>query len=326
MNILVTGGAGYVGSVVAEELVRQGHKAIVFDNLSKGHKGAVSPGAQLIIGDLRESKDLEKAFSKFKIDAVMHMAADTVVEHSMIDPKSCFQNNVIGSINLLDFMVKNGVLKIIFSSSAAVYGNPQGIPIEEDHPKNPVNPYGDSKLMFENILGWYGSAYGLKHISLRYFNAAGASELLGADHRPATLLIPNVLKAALNKKNPVSIFGYDYPTKDGTCIRDYVHIVDIARAHTLALRKLEELSGRAYNLGSSDGYSVLDVIEVARSVTKVEIPVKICSRRAGDPAAIVASSSRAKAELGWKPEFTEIETIIDSAWRWMKNHPNGYGD
>ena len=326
MNILVTGGAGYVGSVVAEELVRQGHKAIVFDNLSKGHKGAVSPGAQLIIGDLRESKDLEKAFSKFKIDAVMHMAADTVVEHSMIDPKSCFQNNVIGSINLLDFMVKNGVLKIIFSSSAAVYGNPQGIPIEEDHPKNPVNPYGDSKLMFENILGWYGSAYGLKHISLRYFNAAGASELLGADHRPATLLIPNVLKAALNKKNPVSIFGYDYPTKDGTCIRDYVHIVDIARAHTLALRKLEELSGRVYNLGSSDGYSVLDVIEVARSVTKVEIPVKICSRRAGDPAAIVASSSRAKAELGWKPEFTEIETIIDSAWRWMKNHPNGYGD
>ena len=326
MDILVTGGAGYVGSVVTEELVKQGHRAIVFDNLSRGHRGAVSPEAQLIIGDIREVKDLEKAFSKFKIDAVMHMAADTVVEYSMINPKGCFQNNVIGGVNLLDAMIKHGVLKIIFSSSAAVYGDPQGIPIEEDHPKNPVNPYGDSKLMFEHILGWYGSAYGLKHISLRYFNAAGASELLGADHRPATLLIPNVLKVALNKKNPVSIFGYDYPTKDGTCIRDYVHIVDIARAHTLALRKLEELSGRAYNLGSSDGYSVLEVIEVARSVTKVEIPVKICSRRAGDPAAIVASSSRAKAELGWKPEFTEIETIIDSAWRWMKNHPNGYED
>ena len=326
MDILVTGGAGYVGSVVTEELVKQGHRAIVFDNLSRGHRGAVSSEAQLIIGDIREVKDLEKAFSKFKIDAVMHMAADTVVEYSMINPKGCFQNNVIGGVNLLDAMIKHGVLKIIFSSSAAVYGDPQGIPIEEDHPKNPVNPYGDSKLMFEHILGWYGSAYGLKHISLRYFNAAGASELLGADHRPATLLIPNVLKVALNKKNPVSIFGYDYPTKDGTCIRDYVHIVDIARAHILALRKLEELSGRAYNLGSSDGYSVLEVIEVARSVTKVEIPVKICSRRAGDPAAIVASSSRAKAELGWKPEFTEIETIIDSAWRWMKNHPNGYED
>ena len=326
MDILVTGGAGYVGSVVTEELVRQGHRAIVFDNLSKGHKGAVSPGAVLVIGDIREGKDLEKTFSKFKIDAVMHMAADTVVEYSMIDPKRCFQNNVIGSMNLLNAMVKHGVLKIIFSSSAAVYGDPNSIPIEEEHPKNPINPYGDSKLMFEHILGWYGRAYGLKHISLRYFNAAGASERLGADQHPTTLLIPNVLEAALNKDNPVSIFGDDYPTKDGTCIRDYVHIVDIARAHILALNRLEELSGRAYNLGSSGGYSVLDVVGVARRVTKVDIPVEICPRRAGDPVAIIASSSRAKAELGWKPEFTGIEAIIDSAWRWMKRHPNGYED
>jgi UDP-glucose 4-epimerase len=180
--------------------------------------------------------------------------------------------------------------------------------------------------MFEHILGWYGGAYGLKHISLRYFNAAGASERLGADQHPATLLIPNVLEAALNKDNPVSVFGDDYPTKDGTCIRDYVHIVDIARAHILALNRLEELSGRAYNLGSSGGYSVMDVIEVARRVTRVDIPVEICPRRAGDPVAIIASSSRAKAELGWKPEFTGIEAIIDSAWRWMKRHPNGYED
>jgi UDP-glucose 4-epimerase len=326
MNILVTGGAGYVGSIVTEELIKLGHDVIVFDNLSTGHRKAVSPRAELVIGDIRNSKDLDQTFSKYEIDAVMHMAADTVVECSMIDPKRFFHNNVIGGIDLLDAMIKYGILKIIFSSSAAIYGNPQSIPIEEDHPKNPVNAYGDSKLMFEHILWWYGQAYGLTHISLRYFNAAGASERLGADQHPANLLIPSVLKAALNKDHPVSIFGDDYPTKDGTCIRDYVHVLDIARAHISALNKLDKLIGKAYNLGSSSGYSVLDIIDVARKVTKADIHIDICPRRAGDPVSIVASSKLAKAELGWKPELSNIEDIISSAWLWTKKHPIGYED
>jgi UDP-glucose 4-epimerase len=221
-------------------------------------------------------------------------------------------------------MLKYSVNKLIFSSSAAVYGEPETTPIGEDHPKTPVNSYGDSKLMFEHILAWYGKAYGLKHVSVRYFNAAGASNRLGEDHRPETHLIPRVLKAALAGNSPVTVFGTDYPTKDGSCIRDYVHVLDIARAHMLALERLDSLSGRVYNLGNGEGYSVIEVVETARRVTGVDIPVKTDPRRPGDPAVLVASSGRAESELGWKPDFTELDSIIESAWNWMRQHPDGY--
>ena len=324
MNILVTGGAGYVGSVVVEELLKQGYEVIVLDNLQQGHQGAILPEAKLAIADICDARALDQVFRGYQIDAVMHMAAETVVEYSMTDPKRYFHNNIVGGINLLDTMLKYQVDKFIFSSSAAIYGEPQGTPIEEDHPKLPVNSYGESKLMFEHILKWYGRAYGLKHISFRYFNAAGATGLLGECHLPETHLIPNILKAALEKSNPVSIFGTDYPTKDGSCIRDYVHVIDIAQAHILALEKIDGLSSKAYNLGNGEGYSVLEVLEAARKVTGAEIPVKICPRRAGDPAVLVASSTRARKELGWKPEFPGPETIIESAWMWMKRYPKGY--
>lgn len=323
MDILVTGGAGYVGSIVTEELLREAHKVIVLDNLQQGHKGAVLPEAEFVRVDICDAKALDDVFRRFKIDAVMHMAAETVVEYSITDPKRYFHNNVVGGINLLDTMLKHNAHKFIFSSSAAVYGEPANTPIGEDDPKVPVNSYGESKLMFEHILDWYGKAYGLKHISLRYFNAAGASKRLGEDHQPETHLIPNVLKAALNKNSPVAIFGADYPTKDGSCVRDYVHVVDIARAHHLALERIENLSG-VYNLGNGEGYSVLEVVETARKVTGINISTEVHPKRVGDPAVLVASSSRAKSELGWKPIYPELKNIIESAWNWMSKHPNGY--
>lgn len=324
MNVLVTGGAGYVGSIVVEELLRQAHKVIVLDNLQLGHREAVLPEAEFALADICDAQALDDVFRRFKVDAVMHMAAETVVESSVTDPKRYFKNNIVGGINLLDTMLKHDVHKLVFSSSAAVYGEPQSIPIEEGHPKVPVNSYGESKLMFERILAWYGKAYGLKHISLRYFNAAGASELLGEDHQPETHLVPNVLKAALNNDNPVPIFGTDYPSKDGSCIRDYIHVVDIAQAHILALEKLKKLSDRVYNLGNGEGYSVLEVVNRAKKITGVDIPVRISPRRLGDPAILVASSARAKSDLAWKPKFPELESIIESAWDWMRKHPNGY--
>jgi UDP-glucose 4-epimerase len=324
MNILVTGGAGYVGSIVTEMLLEKGHKVIVFDNLEQGHRRAVLPEAELAIGDICDAEALEGVFHRFQIDAVMHMAAETVVEYSMTDPKRYFHNNLVGGINLLDTMLKHDACKFIFSSSAAVYGEPQSVPIAEDHPKIPVNAYGESKLMFETILRWYGKAYGIKHISLRYFNAAGATELLGEDHHPETHLIPNVLRAALDKNSMVNMFGTDYPTKDGSCIRDYVHVIDIAQAHVLALASLDGLTGKAYNLGSGRGYSVLEVVDTARKVTGCEIRSEISPRRPGDPAVLVASSSRARAELGWQPKCPKLESTIESAWKWMRKHPNGY--
>ena len=323
MNILVTGGAGYVGSVVTKELVKQRHRVIVLDNLQQGHREAVPSGSELIVADIHKAEVLDKAFHQAKIDAVMHMAVESVVEYSLTDPRRYFQSNIIGGIKLLDSMLKYGISKLIFSSSAAVYGEPHNVPITEDHPQMPLNAYGESKLIFERILKWYGRAYGLKHISLRYFNAAGATEHLGEDHRPETHLIPNVLKAAL-KNSPVTIFGTDYPTKDGSCIRDYVHVIDIAEAHVSALEKVDELSGGSYNLGNGDGYSVLQVMAEARRVTKIEIPSRVSRRRLGDPAVLVASSDRARAELGWKPKFSDLETIIQSAWQWLREHPDGY--
>ena len=324
MNVLVTGGAGYVGSIVAEGLLEQHHNVIILDNLQQGHRGAILPGAEFVLGDICDAEVLDGVFRRYKIDATMHLAAETVVEYSVTDPRRYFQTNVVGSINLLDTMLKRDVHEIIFSSSAAVYGGPVETPIGEDHPKNPVNSYGESKLIFERILAWYGRAYGLKHISLRYFNAAGASNRLGEHHYPETHLIPNVLRAALDKNRPVAIFGADYPTKDGCCIRDYIHILDIAQAHILALEKIEGRSGKVYNLGSELGYSVNEVIKTAGRVTGVDIPTAVQPGRSGDPAVLVASSKLAQDELGWKPRFSELESIIESAWTWMKEHPQGY--
>lgn len=324
MRVLVTGGAGYVGSVVAEELVAQGHSVAVVDNLQQGHRDAVPAEAELITVDIRRSEVLDELFSETHFDAVMHMAAETVIEYSVTDPGRCFRDNIIGGINLLDSMLKHDVRKLIFSSSAAVYGEPESTPIEESHPLRPVNAYGESKLIFERILKWYGQAYDLKHISFRYFNAAGSSQQRGEDHHPETHLIPNVLSAALNNDSQVKIFGVDYPTKDGACIRDYIHVIDIARAHLLGLEKVDQFSGRAYNLGNGAGYSVLEIIAAAEKVTGAKIRTITCPRREGDPAVLIASSKQAAADLGWKVKFPDINTIIDSAWQWRRKHPDGY--
>ena len=324
MKILVTGGAGYVGSVVAEELVKQGYEVVVLDNLQQGHREAVPEGAEFVQADISDRTATVQVFQRHTIDAVMHMAAETVIEYSMSDPKRFFHSNLVCPLELLEVMFEHDVHKLIFSSTAAVYGIPTVTPIEEGHSKIPVNSYGESKLMFERILEWYGKAYGLRYISLRYFNAAGASETLGEDHHPETHLIPNILKAALGTNSLVNIFGTDYPTKDGTCVRDYVHVTDIARAHILALKNLDVMSGKAYNLGNGEGYSVLEVAETARRITGANIATKMCPRRPGDPAALVASSRLVSKELGWKPEFPDLGSIVETAWRWQRKHPKGY--
>jgi UDP-glucose 4-epimerase len=324
MRVLVTGGAGYVGSAVSSELLRAGHEVTVLDNLQQGHEQAVPREAQFVLGDICRPAALGRLFRQLRIDAVMHMAAETVVEYSTTDPKRYFQTNVTGGANLLNIMLKHDIHRLVFSSTAAVYGEPQTVPIPEDHPKSPINAYGLSKLMFEQILDWYGRAYGLKHVSFRYFNAAGAAKGLGEDHRPETHLVPNVLKAALEKK-PVSVFGSDYPTADGSCVRDYIHVVDIARAHILALEKIDLFSGRVYNLGNQQGYSVKDVIHTAEEVTGIKIGVRVGPRRSGDPAVLVASSSLAGTELGWRPQYPGLKSIISSAWDWTSTHPRGYG-
>lgn len=324
MSVLVTGGAGYVGSVVAETLLKSGYEVIVLDNLQQGHREAVPHDARFIVGDIGDEDLLEAVFRRNRIEAVMHMAAETVVEYSMTDPRRYFHNNIIGGITLLDAMLKHGTNKIIFSSSASVYGEPHHVPIPEDHPKKPVNSYGETKFMFEKTLKWYGRAYGLKYISFRYFNAAGASDERGEDHEPETHLIPNILKAALMRDRPVEVYGTDYATKDGSCVRDYVHVGDIARAHMLGLQKIDSFSGHAYNLGNGDGYSVMQVIAAVAKVTGAKLFLKFRPRRTGDPAVLVASSEKARAELGWKPQNTDIHSIIESAWAWTKMHPTGY--
>jgi len=327
MNVLTTGAAGYIGSIVTDELIKEGHSVIALDNLEQGHREAVVPQALFIQADLGDSDKLNQIFMNNKIEAVMHLAAVTEVAESISDPGKYFQTNLVYSINLLRTMLNYDVNKLVFSSSAAVYGNPKGIPIKENAPTVPVNPYGESKLMFEKILHWYGNACNLNFISLRYFNAAGASGSFGEDHEPETHLIPNILKVALGHCDCVTVFGTDYPTEDGSCIRDYIHVLDIAKAHIQALKHLSSKKiNKAYNLGNGMGFSVFEVIETASKVTGFRIPVVNHPRRQGDPPALIAGSILAKEELGWEPEYCRLETIIQSAWEWQWDNPKGCSD
>lgn len=320
MQVLVTGGAGYIGSVVSEELVNDGHHVVVYDDLSKGHRDAVVDGAAFVQGSLLDDARLRQTINDNQIDAVIHMAAFSLVGESCEAPAKYYHNNVLAGLVLLDVMRECGVRKIVFSSTAATYGEPESQPIFETAPANPTNPYGETKLAFERTMHWYEQAYGLRYASLRYFNAAGASEKCGEDHDPESHLIPITLQAAAGKRTHVEIYGDDYPTPDGTCIRDYIHVIDLARAHILSLDVLNERSA-IYNLGcGGDGYSVREVIETARRVTGKEIPVRIGPRRAGDPAVLIASSDKIKSELGWQPKFQDLEVIVESAWKWFLNH------
>ncbi len=325
-NILVVGGAGYIGSYMCKYLSKHGYQPIVLDSLVYGHREAVKWGP-FFEGTMSNADLLNRIFSTYQVSAVMHFAAFCYVGESVTEPAKYYRNNVSSPLTLLETMREQKVNNFIFSSSCATYGEPLEIPISEAHPQHPINPYGRTKLMVEQMLADFGNAYGLKSVSLRYFNAAGADPEgeLGEDHQPETHIIPLVLQTALGQRESVSIFGDDYPTKDGTCIRDYIHIADLAQAHLLALEKLlDGMSGGQYNLGNGDGHSVKEVIETAGKITGMTIPSKITERRAGDPAVLIGSSQKAMRELGWKPEFASLETIIETAWNWHKNHPGGY--
>ena len=320
----MTGGAGYIGSVVTEELLRNRHDVVVYDNLQKGHRQAVVAPAQFVHADLADKAKLEETLSAHRIDAVIHMAADSLVGESCEQPAKYYKNNVVAGLTLLDAMREAGVNRIVFSSTAATYGEPEKQPIEETDPTRPTNPYGESKLAFERALSWYTEAYGLRYASLRYFNAAGASERCGEAHDPESHLIPIALQVAAGSREFVEVYGNDYQTPDGTCVRDYIHVIDLARAHILALGALDQGS-RIYNLGCGGaGYSVNEVLAAAREVTGKDIRATVTARRAGDPSVLIASSEKIKRELGWKPQFQDLRVIIESAWRWTQAHPSGY--
>lgn len=326
--ILVTGGAGYIGSHTVKLLLEKGYDVLIYDSMELGHPDAVL-GGTLVKGDLLNRSELDAAFAGYPVDAVIHFAAYAAVGDSVANPDKYFNNNMVGGLNLIDTARKYGVNRIIFSSSAATYGEPEHIPIEETHPQNPTNPYGETKLMFEKILKWYDVAYGIKSVSLRYFNAAGADPegRIGEDHDPEQHLIPIVLQTALGQRECVKVFGADWDTPDGTCVRDYIHVNDLADAHLLALRALENnAQTTAYNLGNGDGQSVKQVIDAAAAVVGRSIPWESSPRRPGDPARLVASSEKLKRELGWKPRYPDLHTIIEHAWNWHSKHPNGYGD
>jgi len=331
LKILITGGAGYIGSQVVLDLCRRGDEPVVLDNLSTGHQEAVAracvSGGRLIRGDVADRPLVERILGEEEIEAVIHLAADSLVGESTENPGKYFRNNISGGLVLLDAMVAAGVTKIIFSSTAAVYGEPSTVPIPEDHPLQPANPYGFSKLTFEGILTAYERAYGMSFISLRYFNAAGADPegKIGEDHRPETHLIPLLLQTALGLRERLRLFGTDYPTPDGTCIRDYIHVADLSQAHLLALDALNrDAASTVYNLGNGNGYSNRQVIEAVQQVTGVDIPVEEAPRRPGDPAVLVASSAKIRAELGWRPRFPRLEEIIATAWEWHRRYPHGY--
>jgi UDP-glucose 4-epimerase len=323
MRIVVTGGAGYIGSVVAEELINDGHEVIVYDNLAKGHRHSVPSEAQFIKADLNDGKTLRQLFAEQRTEAVIHMAADSLVGESVTNPAKYYRNNFVAGLNLLDAMRDCDVQEIVFSSTAAIYGEPAKQPIEENDPTTPTNPYGQSKLAFEQALQWYEKAYGIRYACLRYFNAAGATQQCGEHHEPETHLIPIILQVALRARPHLEIYGDDYPTRDGTCVRDYIHVVDLAQAHIRALYLLAHRSD-VFNLGCGDGYTVREVIEVAQKITGRDIKVRVGPRREGDPAVLVASSEKIKRELGWEPQKQALSSIVESAWLWMQKHPCGY--
>ena len=329
MRVLVTGGAGYVGSHVALDLAEAGFEVVVLDDLSTGHPAAVA-GLPLERADLVDPAALARALDRLgPVEAAVHLAARTQVGESVARPGLYFRTNVAGTLNLLEALVARGVRYLVFSSSAAVYGEPERVPIPEDHPCRPTNPYGQTKLMVEGMLQAYQRAYGLRWASLRYFNAAGADPLgrTGEDHRPETHLIPSLLLAALGRRGPVELYGTDWPTPDGTCIRDFVHVCDLARAHRLALQHLAGGGeGGPFNLGNGRGFSVRQVVEVCRRVTGVDIPVRSAPRRPGDPAVLVADSQRARQVLGWEPRHPHLEEIVSTAWQWHRSHPDGFGE
>ena len=323
MKVFVTGGAGYIGSICTEALLNAGHSVTVYDNLSEGHRSAVDPRARFVLGRPEEANNILDAVKEAAPDAIMHFAANALVGESMTNPGKYFHNNVVNGLKLLEAAVKCAVKKFVFSSTCATYGPPDRLPMTEDLPQRPINPYGESKLMFEKMLQWYQQIHGLEFIAFRYFNAAGASDRFGEHHRVESHLIPNVLQVALGKKPHCEIFGTDYPTPDGTCIRDYIHILDLAQAHMLGLTP-----GRQgfYNLGNGDGYSVREVIRMCEKVTGNPIPTIEKARRPGDPPRLVACAEKAIRELGWNPKFPKLEDIVTTAWAWHKKHPNGYPD
>ncbi|NKI20843.1 UDP-glucose 4-epimerase GalE [Paenibacillus dendritiformis] len=326
MAVLVTGGAGYIGSHTVAELLDRGEEVVVADSLETGHADAVLGGA-LHVGDIRDKAFLEGVFRQHKFDAVIHFAAYSLVGESMSNPAKYYDNNVHGTQVLLEAMQRFGVKRIVFSSTAATYGEPERTPIEESFATNPTNVYGETKLTMERMMRWFDRVHGIRYVSLRYFNAAGAHESgrIGEDHQPETHLVPIVLETALGKRSEIAVFGSDYPTRDGTCIRDYIHVSDLADAHLLAVDYLRnDGASEIFNLGSGNGFSVLEVIRTAERVTGLTIPTAIRERRAGDPAVLIASADKAKAVLGWQPKRDNLEKIIESAWRWHQAHPDGY--
>jgi UDP-glucose 4-epimerase len=324
LNILVTGGAGYIGSVVTSALIHAGHKVLVYDNLCHGYRSAVHPAAELVVGEVGDAAGLNAVLGKGSFDAVMHFAALIEAGESMQVPEKYFRNNTANTLTLLETLLRHKVKRFVFSSTAALYGEPEHNPICETDPLNPANAYGESKLLVERMLAWFHRVHGLRYASLRYFNAAGAAGELGEAHTPETHLIPLVLQVAQGKREGIAIYGTDYPTPDGTCIRDYVHVVDLAEAHLRALEALGRSSQLIYNLGNGRGFSVREVIEVARRVTGHPIPAMESRRRPGDPAVLVASSEKIQRELHWHPRYADLEDIIRTAWEWHKVHPNGY--
>jgi UDP-glucose 4-epimerase len=331
MRVLVTGGAGYIGSVLATELLQQGHRVVVLDNLSHGHRQAVPKDAELIVGELADREGLDRVMRLHSPEAVVHLAALIEAGESMKAPEVFFRNNTANALTLLEAMLAAGVKRFVFSSTAALYGNPERTPIQEEDALAPTNAYGESKLLVERMLAWFHRIHGLRYASLRYFNAAGASRPdRGEAHQPESHLIPRILAVALGRAQQVNIFGTDYATPDGTCVRDYIHVSDLARAHLLALDALakepENSAPLIYNLGNGQGFSVRQVVEVAREVTGHAIPVIESPRRPGDPAVLIAGSEKIRRELGWRPKFPDLKTIVESAWQWHRSHPNGYSN
>jgi UDP-glucose 4-epimerase len=326
MKVLVTGGAGYIGSVVAEQLWAAGHQVVVIDNLSRGHRQAVPPGAKLVLGDLADKENLDSLFRTERFDGVLHFAAFIEAGESMRHPETFFRNNTANALAVLEAMLAADVKRFVFSSTAALYGNPARSPIREEDALRPTNAYGESKLLAERMLEWFHRIHGLRYATLRYFNAAGAASAdRGEAHNPESHLVPRIMNVALGRQKHVEIFGTDYPTADGTCVRDYIHVSDLAGAHLLALDALERSGQLIYNLGSGQGFTVRQVIDGVRRVTGRPIAVVESPRRDGDPAELIASSEKIRRELQWNPKFEELETILESAWIWHKNHPDGYG-